>query len=95
MADSGGAAVRLMFGIGGWLIAGWVTVCFWVWFVQPVFPLPSMPYGYALGIDLLVANLVPMSPVRPDDDADYRAALAFAKPLTLGVLGWLVHVVIS
>ncbi len=84
------AAASLLYG-------GWVLSVLWGWYVAPVFHLPLLLIGQAIGLNIVVRNWTILGP-----SGDSKAALTWNEQMKAWVypfvgsslslsLGWIVH----
>jgi phosphate/sulfate permease len=81
------------------IINGWVLSILWGWFITPVFGIPAISVGQAIGLAMVVSYLT-YQHIEQDSDKDKteRFAGIFAvlliRPLMSLLLGYIVHLFI-
>ena len=80
----------------GVTVRGWVLATMWVWFIVPIFHLPSLTIPQAIGVSMVLALLTKDTASNADDKkstaekwAHAGATILVAPVVTLG-LGWIV-----
>ena len=98
-SDLVGCIVSLVVWPIGTVARGYVLVKLWAWFVMPVFGLPALTIGYALGIACLLNYVTAQSAdyVRPErtprEAAIFSILNALLTPVLVFAFGWIVTVV--
>jgi len=81
------------------ILGGFTIQALWMWFVVPVFEVPSLSVAAAAGLSLAVASIMPLSN-SPYDEKDLGEVLTFAlvavsiKSAMLLAVGWVVRMFI-
>lgn len=89
----GGASGILILMILSPLINGWALHLLWGWFVAPLFSLPGLTIGQAIGLSAVVSFMTYQYHVEPKEKAEQglAAILGFLlRPIFYVVFGWFV-----
>jgi len=81
--------------VGGALMQGWALSTLWAWFIVPLFGVPLMPVGYAIGVSLLVGTLLfntstPKSNMTTSEQIGLVIGKVFVAPILSVFMGWIV-----
>ena len=77
---------------------GWVLTILWTWFCVPVFNLPQLSLGPAIGVSLLVGYLTHQQ--LPRDDAPWKKqfihnlSVVIVRPAVALGIGWIIKATI-
>jgi membrane protein CcdC involved in cytochrome C biogenesis len=87
---------------GHLLFVGYILSKLWLWFIMPVFHLPELSLGYAMGLGLIfdliligVSNQTDASNLNSNQLTSRALNLMFARPLSILFIGWLIHIIIN
>lgn len=86
-------SLPLLLGLGA-VLNGWALSLMWAWFVIPVFSLPSISIGQAIGIGM-IASFCTWQNAAQDEDKDEDALVRFFKGVFLIIFRPLITVGIA
>jgi hypothetical protein len=90
-------AAFFVFGPVSSALRGWVLVCLWVWFVEPVFGLAAPSVVNAIGLSLLVSLLTHQVADKKQEDRGpwMSISISFGTSTVVSLVsllaGWIVH----
>ena len=77
------------------MLNGYVLATLWVWFIVPVFDLPTLTVPYAIGISMVIGVLTHQDCVTEKKDNWWESLLKiFTQPLAALAFGWIVRMFI-
>lgn len=74
------------------LLHGYVLKVLWWWFAVPVFELPGLSYGHAMGLVILISFMVNQYIPISGKQRTLRRLYNFFMPIGMLSFGWLVKI---